>query len=398
MKEYDIIIVGIGPAGMGAASSLIKSKLKVCLIDSGITINPVLVTAKKTIEKFKLKKAVIQNYNKFSLYSKNYGFSKRFPKGLEWVAVDVKKAKDIMKKKLDFDLVDDTEIIEAKRQGRKIVLTDFRGNKYRAKIVIDASGNAAVIAKSLGLKTKSKAYFFCYAVELENCNIKDPYEFSWDVNPDYTNGAFNMYPYSKKKGQFVIADFEPYTLASEEDLKRRLLLAIKKERPYNNYFKNARIIKDSEFSAVFPLQAIPRMVDDNLLVVGSSAGQVTPSIGEGFRPGIELGYIAGEIAEKAVEENNVSEERLKEFEEIWKKTYGKNQFLMKMVRHIGSYFNNEEHDLALKAMQRLNINEFLKYFTSEMGLGIFFKCLSFKLLFVWLRNRILFFNNQNEKR
>jgi flavin-dependent dehydrogenase len=388
-KKYDIIIVGAGPAGMGAAAALTGSRLKVAIIDNGVTVNPVLVTTKKVIEKFGLEKTVIQKYNKFSLYSKNYGFTKRFPKGWEFVLVDIKKAKKIVKKRVDFDVIDNTEIIDAKRDDSRVILTDFKNNQYKTKVVIDASGNAAVAAKSLGLNTQSRFYFSCFALELENCSIKDPHEFSWDVNPDYTNGAFNMYPYSKTKGQFVIADFEPYALATEEDLKRRLMLAVKKERPYSSYFNNAKIVKGSEFSAEFPLQVIPRVTDDNLIVVGASAGHITNSAGEGFRPGIELGSIAGILASQAVKEGDVSRRRLYEFENAWKKSFGKHDHLMRLTRFISAHYNAKETDIALKLLNKLNEKEFFRFIASDVDFGLFLKYTSFRLFLIFLKIMLL---------
>ena len=58
------------------------------------------------------------------------------------------------------------------------------------------------------------------------------------------------------------------------------------------------------------------------MLTGDSAGQLIPTTGAGIHSGLESGKMAGEVAAKAVEEGNVSAERLSEYENQFNSYWG----------------------------------------------------------------------------
>jgi digeranylgeranylglycerophospholipid reductase len=60
------------------------------------------------------------------------------------------------------------------------------------------------------------------------------------------------------------------------------------------------------------------LVKDSLMIVGDAAGHVNPLTGGGIITALEAGMYAGEVAAAAVKEDNYTEKRLKEYQEICK--------------------------------------------------------------------------------
>lgn len=58
-----------------------------------------------------------------------------------------------------------------------------------------------------------------------------------------------------------------------------------------------------------------KIYDDNLLICGDAAGQVNPIEGGGIIEGMLGGMAAGDVAAKAIKEENYSKERLHEYYE-----------------------------------------------------------------------------------
>ena len=59
------------------------------------------------------------------------------------------------------------------------------------------------------------------------------------------------------------------------------------------------------------------MVSDGLMLVGDAARQTEPLSGAGILPAISSGKTAGEVARKAVRQNDASERVLREYETEW---------------------------------------------------------------------------------
>ena len=66
---------------------------------------------------------------------------------------------------------------------------------------------------------------------------------------------------------------------------------------------------------------IEKTVDDNIMVVGDAAGQISPLSGGGIYLSMSCGSMAGEVAAKSIKNNNYSKDALIEYENKWKEKY-----------------------------------------------------------------------------
>ena len=64
-------------------------------------------------------------------------------------------------------------------------------------------------------------------------------------------------------------------------------------------------------------------VANGLILVGDAARHVNPITGGGILEAMQGGEIAGDVIAKAVQENDFSKRRLREYEKRWRKEFGK---------------------------------------------------------------------------
>ena len=69
---------------------------------------------------------------------------------------------------------------------------------------------------------------------------------------------------------------------------------------------------------------LKKIVADGLMLVGDAAHQVNPISGGGITTAMIAGKIAGGVAAKAIEEDDVSENRLAQYARDWHDAEGKN--------------------------------------------------------------------------
>ena len=386
-KEYDIIIVGAGAAGLGAANELAKSDIKVLLIDRGDKHHD-LCTPYSFVKEIGIEKAVINKFSFYSFYSKNYELIRKTGKKYLFAFISQEKARKILMKNLRCHVLNNTEIVNAEYRNGFVDLVDHKNNDYRAKIVLDCSGTAAVVATNLGVDVQSSVYFFCYVATLNSCDIKKPRELSFNINKEYSNVATWIYPYNRNKVQFGISDMLPYKITTKDNLRARIIKTMKEAYPYDDWLKNSKINNKNVISKIYPASAIKCAVADNLIIVGDAAGHALPYAGEGFKPSFEIGREAAKIAEKALKENNPSKKRLIEFERVWWDKFGKYDFWAVIARHIGVNCNNEEHELVLKKLKGLTNDEFFDFIGSRYSFKLFHKIIGFKLLLKYIKNHL----------
>ncbi len=171
---------------------------------------------------------------------------------------------------------------------------------------------------------------------------------------------------------------------------------------YRDMFRGAAVIPGSAFYKPSPvLQPVSKMAGEGYILVGDSAGHATPYIGEGIRPGIDMGLAAGRIIFEAIADNDLSEKRLKnEFEKVWWNKYGKYDIWSDLFRHFSSTcFTNKEWDSFFGRIQdKLTDEDFYKVLKSEYNVDIAWKMFDWRMathyLSYKLREGLDFFRNK----
>ncbi|MBT4175703.1 MAG: NAD(P)/FAD-dependent oxidoreductase [Thaumarchaeota archaeon] len=374
--NFDIVVVGGGPAGSSAAHMAAKNGCTVALIEKEKEIAETVRTSGVTwisdINEFGIPKECYNPIKKFSFCSpKNYvTITDNVAKA---AVLDVRKTYRFLatrSKSSGSELFTGTNVSEvlknsagkcvgvvAKSQGKLI--------QFNAKVVIDASGFTSIVAKELGYVTQWKK--FGAGAEFEVKTEKLEYDNWWlMVGQEYSPAGYAwIFPTSKNTARIGVGVGNP---DSDVDPTVRLNELIdKKIGP----IKDLGNIEKIEFHyGLIPNEGLSRKtVYDNLILVGDSAGQANPLVLEGIRYAIRFGEVAGKVAANAVKNNDTSESSLIPYEKEWKKAIESkiNSAVKVQNRWVG--LSDDEWDKELDIINELTADEFLDFIRADFGVA-----------------------------
>ncbi|MGQ0791297.1 MAG: NAD(P)/FAD-dependent oxidoreductase [Nitrosopumilaceae archaeon] len=372
--DYDIVIVGGGPAGSSAAFAAAKNGVKVALLEKEECISQSVrtsgVTWIKDVKKFGIPPDYYNEIKNYSFCSPNNQVSVRDSKPRA-VVLDVRKtyqwlAQQAAKEGTDIFLKTNVTDVIKNNQGKiSGVKTSSKENcVFNSKIVIDASGFQSVVAKSLGVVTQwerfgAGAEYEAYAEHVDS-------DTWWlMVGQQYSPAGYAwIFPVSKNIIRIGVGVGKPES--SVDPTERLKELMEKKPGPIKNLGK----ITPIEFHyGLIPNDGLSRKtVYDNLILVGDSAGQANPLVLEGIRYAIMFGRVAGEVSANAIKSGDTSEKSLKKYEENWKKAIKAKINSASKVQNRWIGLSDEEWDKEIGIIGELTPDEFIDFIKADFGL------------------------------
>jgi len=374
--NYDVAIVGAGPAGSTAALLLSKKGYNVILIEKdkfprdkpcggGLT--------KRLLNEFKF----VNNLSIIESYS--YGGILHSP-SLRY-EIEVKRDDPLVgmvsRKKFDFKLAklaveegtilkDNKEVVDVKilKDNVKIFLDD--GDIIKSKILIGADGVWSLIAKKTGLRKDSIDYAICIVEEFKVTNdTLDKFFGKSRLCHIYSqlqkiDGYAWIFP--KKEhlnigiGEFINKNKKQYKHNLSE-LFKDYIKVLKRD----NIIPSSIVVKNYKGGSI-PIIPLEKTYSDRVVLVGDAAGFANASTGEGIYYAMKSSKIAAEVIDQALKSGNTNKDFLSKYHSIWTKDFGKDLKLL--------YENRKNQD-------QLNDN-FLKIVASdkiltdlilELGLG-----------------------------
>jgi digeranylgeranylglycerophospholipid reductase len=380
-KNYDIVVVGAGPAGSMAARAAAKAGAKVLLLDKrrelgvpvqcgealaeeplrdlGIKPDPRWIAGEVNAVRLISPSGIEVSIAEKSVVHGKVGFvldRKIFDKHLAMLAA--KEGADVRVGTLVDGLLMD---------GKKIAgvkASSFDGRmEVRAEVVIAADGVVSKVARWAGVNTALKPNDIesCAQFQMVGIDVKSPEVMEFYFGSKITPGGYAwIFPKGEEMANVGIG-----------------VLGSRMQCPAIEYLKNfvdsrpelkkGRVIEIN--GGGVPVGGpIPKTVKENLLIVGDAARQVNALTGGGIDSAMRAGDIAGEVAAKAVASGEVSEKKLMEYEKRWRELMGKRLERYLKAKDVLLSMSDDELDRLAKALQgvefdKISLTDMLKVLT-----------------------------------
>ena len=363
----DAIIIGGGPVGSFAALILSKLGKKVTVFEDHPNIGSpahcaghISIRSLKTLGLYPLPKKIVENeFSQANFYS-HTGFS--FPVNLSkpvTCAVNRElfdkhiflKAKDAgacfhLNSRVQSLLVENGFI-----RGVKVSQINESDKLFKAKIVLDAEGISSRLLKQTDLKPLDSKHLV-YAVQAEVENLEN-------MQSDRVHVYF---------GQAYAPGFYAW-LIPKLDGTAKIGLATNKGNPNNfldklmfdhpkasKYLSHAKVRK-KEFHSITLGGPIPKSVLNGFMVLGDAASQVKPTTGGGIIFGLRSSIIAAKIANLAINNNDVSENFLKLYQEGCIKAFSFDFNTMLRFRNFLNSLSDNKLDKILRFCNKIGLNK-----------------------------------------
>jgi digeranylgeranylglycerophospholipid reductase len=342
--EYDVIVVGAGPAGSTAARFAAAGGVSVLLLEKDrdvgypvrcaeavshegvvqfIKPDPRWIAA--TVSKFRI---VVPNGNSIMPRLDGIGYVlERRIFDYELAKLAVKEGAEVITKAYVYDLIKEDGDVA----GVRVLIKD-RKVDIRAKVVIGADGVESRVGKWAGIDTT------CHIHDMESCaqvtlsgvavdeGILDFY-FGDQIAP---GGYLWVFPKGKDSANVGIGI--SVECAKEKSAVRWLDEFVEKK------FPNAAML--TRIAGGVPCaKTCDEIVKGNVLLVGDAAHQVNPTSGGGIISGMIGGMLAGQVAGEAI--TNKDRNHLIEYEKRWHKRLGWRHEVFYRIRGAITSFSDE---------------------------------------------------------
>ena len=312
--DYDVAVVGAGPAGSGTARSLAARGYRVALLerdpDPGQPVHCTGIVSTECFERFDLPASlVIRSVSSFVLRSPS-GRPARVQRRtvqahvLDRVALDHWLAAEAVR--AGADLVTSTAVDDIRWTGDGVRLSlGERGSRapLTARAAVVATGFGAPLPRRLGIGSSGELLSGCQVV-VEQSGEAEVEVFTGDA---LGNGGFGwLVPW---RPGLALAGLltRKHTMHRLEEHVARLSAA----------GSIGRVVEVFRCRAV-PIGLPARTVADGILAVGDVAGQVKPTSGGGIYYALLSAELAASTLAEALEAGDVTEGGLAPYEERWR--------------------------------------------------------------------------------
>lgn len=356
--QYDVIVVGAGPAGSTAARFAALGGARVLLLEKdreiGVPVRCAEGIGDKTLRS-------VAGFRERWVATRIETFELVAPDGTRVRVRNPGHGYVLHRKFFDYDLAEMAAKagaeVRTKAYVHGLLFDDGRvsgvkvahlGREYKipAKIVIGADGVESRVGRWAGLKTVTRLHDMETCVQVTASNVEvDPsvcyFYFGHDVAPGGYAWVFPKGDGVANVGLGLSGDFsgERKPVAYLEDFLRR-------------YFPKASVLT-MVAGGVPCAPTLKRIVADGLMLVGDAAHQANPLTGGGLAGALIGGKICGTVAAEAIRDGDVSEERLSAYPKQWRKELGKTHERTYRIKEAVFKLSDEDLNRTARALADL---------------------------------------------
>lgn len=327
-KNFDVLIVGAGPAGTASAIKLAKSGLNVALCDKAIfprdkicgdalsvdVINQLAILSDKLAEQFRILENKIPSYG-VKIFSPDHNHI-----DIPFIYKNIKSC-GYISPRIDFDNLlfqhvkqySNIHVYENCTVTNSYIIKDkptLQTNLgiFTGKIIIGADGAHSIIAKVSGdIKVEKEHYSAGLRVYYEDVSEFHQENFiELHFFKDILPGYLWIFPLSGNKANIGIGMLSSTVSKKKVNLKLTLQNLLKTHPHLKERFKDAKPLETIKGYGL-PLGSKKRNLSGaHFLLTGDAAALIDPFSGEGIANAIRSGRIAAEHVIKCFEQNNFS--------------------------------------------------------------------------------------------
>lgn len=356
--EYDVAIVGGGPAGSWLARELAKEKRSVILFErSAVVGEPNFSSAGSphyTVGRFNLPaKAVAAKWNNIKIIgpTKHHGWNFKQNVGVIFDFRELKKA--LLEEARAYGAIIHLGVPVAgieNRGGKTYVRTHGGEMECTAKIIVDASGPPGVIATAMGLREKPAAPSTGLEV-IVKAESAPPEEFNtltfFYGKKWAPHGYAWIFPMQKPFLKIGVGIYFETHYPDQPSIDT-LLTVLMENIPWA---KNAEIIE--KHGSTLYWGVTHGRVKDNIIVIGDAADTINPLGGEGIRHALQSAAFAKEVILDVFRSEDNS--RLLRYNGLWKKYTGwRWKASAKIADKVYPNFTDDQWDKLTSFLMRLS--------------------------------------------
>jgi digeranylgeranylglycerophospholipid reductase len=372
--QYDIVVVGGGPAGLSAAYSASKLQATTILLEKDDAVGQFVRTSGVSwIDSMKTLGIPEKYYNPIKNYriispTNEVTFSGEVAKSCvldvratyQYLAsLAVNSGSDIMVRSRVNDVISNSSRIAGVKAR-----TPKGDLEIRSKLVIDASGFSSTVARRAELVPEWKRYGIGAEYECF-CSEVDPQTWTLMVGSIYSEAGYAwLFPISKDRVRIGVGVGRPESRS--DPLKILNELIEKRVKPLNELSKLQPI--ELHYGLIPNEGCVRTTTHDGLLLVGDSAGQSNPLILEGIRFAIEFGRLAGEVGANSLS-SGASKESLINYETTWRKLIESRVNSAQKVQSRWLALTDEQWDKEIKILKSISEDEFLDFIRADFTAG-----------------------------
>ncbi|MEP7252336.1 MAG: geranylgeranyl reductase family protein [Ginsengibacter sp.] len=358
--QFDVVIVGAGPAGCTAAYMLSGKGLKIALLDKDIFPREKICGdafgADVTKQFHSINEALTQKLQQFAGKVPSNGvrfFSPNHQQmDVEFASPKNKFGGGFVARRLDFDhfyfsevsklpdveIFQDQQVTEVAIQPDKISLKTA-GSCFEAKFALGADGAHSILNKRL---TGNKVEKDHYSAGLRQyySNVKGFHHSNYIELHFYKEllpGYLWVFPLPNGHANVGLGMLSKDVSRKKINLKEKLTELLKNHPNLKERFRDAKPLENIQGYGL-PLGSVKRSISgERFLLLGDAAGLIDPFTGEGIANAIRSGRVAASHIIKAFEQNRFDADFNKQYDkEIYYKMWTEFRFghsMQKLFRH-----------------------------------------------------------------
>lgn len=360
MTDYDIVVVGAGPAGSIVAKTAAEKGLDVLLLEKrqeiGTPVRCAEGVSKKAFAKF-------VEIDKQWIAAEVIGARIYFPDGTEIIMAEEMAGNEVgyvLERKIfdrhiarlaaraGADVMVKTAATGLKKVNERGIVELFlrrMGEEYsiETKIVIGADGVESRVGKWAGIDTTLELSEIesCVQYQLAGLDFDANYCYFWLGNEIASEGYVWLFPKGNNTANVGIGVLPSMAKKSPKEYLDTFV---------KNHFPEGEIV-EVVVGGVPVKGPIETAVADNVMLVGDAARHVDPITGGGITNAMRGGVFAANVAMEAVEKKDYTARTLKKYDALWKNDFGKtlhrNRILQqKFIKMDDKILNTLAHSIA----------------------------------------------------